>query len=91
MGLFTKVQGERRAVSSMAVGVTLWLIHYIAGWKTFLSPWLEPRGVSIPVSLSVITCGFIAYLGFGPRDEKLKIPDTAQLRYHVSWFNTKDP
>ena len=70
MGLFVKLRGERRAVFSMAVGVTLWLIHYVAAWDTFLPFWLEPHGVSLPVSLSVTTCSLLAYLGIGSGDEK---------------------
>jgi Na+/proline symporter len=67
MGLFAKVRGERPAIVSMTVGVTLWLIHYLAGWNTFLPFWLEPHGIYLPVSLSITACSFLAYLGVRPQ------------------------
>jgi Na+/proline symporter len=62
MGLFAKARGELPAILSMSVGVTLWLIHYVAEWETFLPFWLEPGGIFIPVSLGVTACSLLAYL-----------------------------
>jgi SSS family solute:Na+ symporter len=70
IGLFAKVRGEGPAIASMTVGVALWLLHYLASWDTFLPFWLEPHGVSIPVSLSVTGCSLLAYLGVMPLTSK---------------------
>ena len=62
MGLFEDGRGERAALASVITGVTLWLIHYLADWESFLSPWLDPHGVFLPVSLSITSVALLAYL-----------------------------
>ena len=62
MGLFAGGRAERAALASMITGASLWLIHYLADWGSFLAPWLEKHGIFLPVSLSVASVGLVAYL-----------------------------
>jgi Na+/proline symporter len=63
MGLFARDRGgERAAMASMVTGVTLWLVHYLANWESFLAPWAESNGVHLPVSLSVTSVSLLVYL-----------------------------
>ena len=60
LGLHGTTRGERSAIASMLVGGGLWLAHYVAGWESFLEPWLGTW--SIPVALGGTTCSLLAYV-----------------------------
>ena len=47
-GLFWKRGGSAAALSAMAGGVVLWVVHLAFGWDWFLEPALSPAGVLIP-------------------------------------------
>lgn len=62
LGLYGTPRGQTPAVASMVVGGSLWLTHYFSGWESFLGPWAEPFGVSIPVALGGTACSLCTYL-----------------------------
>jgi solute:Na+ symporter, SSS family len=61
IGIRSRRGGERAALTSMAVGTGLWLVHRVAGWEHFV----EPLGGSLPVGLTCAAVGGLAYAATG--------------------------
>ena len=53
---------ERPAIASMLVGSSLWLVHYAAGWESFVEPLASEWKAYLPVSLSITLVSLLAYL-----------------------------
>jgi len=52
---------ERAAVSSMAVGAGLWLLHYVADWEYFLEPLATRWDALVPAPLAIVFISFLSY------------------------------
>lgn len=62
LGLYRHPKSEHSALASMGVGFGLWVAHYVAGWETFLAPWLGAWGPWLPSSLTITAMSLLAYL-----------------------------
>ncbi|HJK96717.1 MAG TPA: sodium:solute symporter family protein [Polyangiaceae bacterium LLY-WYZ-14_1] len=60
IGLYSPRGGETAAVTSMATGTGVWLVHLVLGWEAFLGPWLAPAP-PIPMELAAFAAGAVAY------------------------------
>ena len=61
-GLFSKRGGRTAALTAMASGVVLWLVHLTFGWDWFLEPALSPAGVLIPNAIGLTAASGAGYL-----------------------------
>jgi Na+/proline symporter len=54
-GLHGERADERAALTSMAVGTGLWLVHVLLGWEVFVAPlgWALPRGLCCAVMAGI--------------------------------------
>ncbi|MBK6922988.1 MAG: sodium:solute symporter family protein [Deltaproteobacteria bacterium] len=62
MGIRTMVGAERAALASMIAGTVLWALHFALGWESFLSPWIDPLGLPLPMAASCALCAWAVYL-----------------------------
>ena len=61
-GLFSKRGGRFAALTSMAGGTVLWIIHLAFGWDWFLEPALYSAGVPIPKAIGLTAASGAGYL-----------------------------
>ena len=61
-GLFSKRGGRFAALTSMAGGTVLWVIHLAFGWEWFLEPALVSAGVTIPKAIGLTAASGAGYL-----------------------------
>ena len=61
-GLFSKRGGRFAALTSMAGGTVLWIIHLAFGWDWFLEPALVSAGVPIPKAIGLTAASGAGYL-----------------------------
>lgn len=62
LGLYRHPKSEHSALASMGVGFGLWVLHYAAGWESFLPPLLGAWEPWLPSSLTVTGMSLLAYL-----------------------------
>ncbi len=62
LGIHGRRRPQAAAVAAMAVGLGLWLLHYAAGWETFLPPLLGPASAWLPAALSCAAASLTAFL-----------------------------
>ena len=61
-GLFSERGGRFAALTSMAGGTVLWIIHLAFGWDWFLEPALHSAGVTIPKAIGLTAASGAGYL-----------------------------
>ena len=61
-GLFSKRGGRFAALTSMAGGTVLWIIHLAFGWEWFFEPALFSAGVPIPKAIGLTAASGAGYL-----------------------------
>jgi Na+/proline symporter len=69
LGLARAPRGESSGLASMIAGSAVWLLHALAGWDAFLSPWLGER---LPSALGAAGASLLAYMVM----ERVAAPDT---------------
>ncbi len=69
MGIRTVLGGPRAALASMISGTLLWSVHLALGWTSFLSPFVDPLGLRLPVALTSALVGLVVYLGVARREQ----------------------
>lgn len=62
MGIHFKFFPPLAALLSMVFGIASWSVHMALGWETFLSPWLEPRGIPVPHELVATVFSLFGFL-----------------------------
>lgn len=58
-GLYRTPRSEMPALVAMGTGTSLWLLHLVLGWETFLQPW---SAVQLPASLAIVGILALLYL-----------------------------
>ena len=61
-GLFSKRGGRFAALTSMAGGTVLWILHLAFGWEWFFEPALYSAGVPIPKAIGLTAASGAGYL-----------------------------
>ncbi len=61
MGMLHEPVSGRPAMTSMATGGLLWLLHYGMGWEHFLAPMTAHWSIPPPVALTATMLGFVSY------------------------------
>ncbi len=62
MGLYRKPDSAMPAITSMLVGLGLWLVHYFADWSYFFEPWTSGFPLKPPASLTMTAFSLLVYL-----------------------------
>lgn len=73
-GLWLPRRPTSAAISAMAVGTVIWVVHLIYGWEDwFCESWLEPRGILLPANLTITGLAAVVFVAVG-RDRPPESP-----------------
>jgi solute:Na+ symporter, SSS family len=74
-GLWLPRRPASAAISSMAAGTAIWVVHLVCGWEDwFYESWLEPRGILLPANLTITGIAAIVFLVVGRDRPQAKGP-----------------